>query len=396
MKRILITGGELKNKGAQSMTFIVVDEMHRRFPDHEVVLILPENVSVDENEIDNYKFKIENMHSIVPVLKKYSLFYKLYYLIKGYDKKAYNDSVSFYQDVDLILDISGYGLGSDWNDYEVESYLQRIMYAKAFNTQIYLLPQSFGPFNYSGIKGQRIRGRIKKWLRYPTKIFVRENHGYAILTKEFHLKNVIKSYDLVLSNKGIDLENIYYEMPKLYIPDILDNSVAIIPNTQNEKYGNADEIHNLYIQIISLLRSQGKNVYILRHSNQDLESCKHIKSSFEKDERVFLLTKDYSCVEFNSFISKFDFVIASRFHAVVHAYKNCVPSVTLGWAIKYVELHRFFQQDKFVFNIRESLNAESIMDSIRYMGQNYTLETEIIKNHLKEVQKNNIFDLLKI
>ena len=396
MKKILITGGEMKNKGAQSMTFIVVDEMHKRFPDHEVVLILPESVSVDEKERRNYKFTIDNMHSIVPVLKKYSLFYKMYYLIKGYDKKAYADSVAFYNDVDLILDISGYGLGSDWDDYEVESYLHRIMYAKAFGINIYLLPQSFGPFEYKGINGKIIKRKIKKWLHYPTKIFARETDGYSILANDFHLNNVIKSYDLVLSNKSIDLENIYYEIPELCIPDILDSSVAIIPNAQNEKYGNADEIYDLYIQIIRLLRSEGKNVYILRHSNQDLDSCKRIKSSFEEDEKVLLLTKDYSCIEFNSFISKFDFVVASRFHAVVHAYKNCVPSVTLGWAVKYAELHEIFQQKEFVFNIRESFSTAIILNSIKEMVHKYPIETKKIQTQLNEVQKNNVFDLIKI
>jgi colanic acid/amylovoran biosynthesis protein len=336
------------------------------------------------------------MYSIVPVLKRYSLFYKLYYLIKGYDKKAYADSVAYYKDVDLILDISGYGLGSDWDDYEVESYLHRIMYAKAFGINIYLLPQSFGPFEYKSIKGKIIKRKIKKWLQYPTLIFAREHDGYSILTKDFNLKNVKKSYDLVLSNKGIDLNNIYVKTPELCVPDILDNSVAIIPNTQNEKYGNTNEIQELYVQIIGLLRSEGKNVYILRHSNQDLDSCKRTKARFEEDEKVILLTNDYSCIEFNSFIPKFDFVVASRFHAVVHAYKNCVPSVTLGWAVKYSELHETFQQEQFVFNIRDSFSTDAIINSIKYMIQNYLKEKKRIKTQLNDVQKNNFFDSIKI
>ena len=39
MGYILITGGNLINKGAQAMTFIAVDEIKRRFPDREVVVI---------------------------------------------------------------------------------------------------------------------------------------------------------------------------------------------------------------------------------------------------------------------------------------------------------------------------------------------------------------------
>ena len=39
MKNIIITGGELFNKGAQAMTFIAVDEMKKRFPDHQILVL---------------------------------------------------------------------------------------------------------------------------------------------------------------------------------------------------------------------------------------------------------------------------------------------------------------------------------------------------------------------
>ena len=37
MGYILITPGNLKNKGAQSMIFVTVDEMRKRFPGKEIV-----------------------------------------------------------------------------------------------------------------------------------------------------------------------------------------------------------------------------------------------------------------------------------------------------------------------------------------------------------------------
>ena len=39
MKNIIITGGELFNKGAQAMTFITVDEMKKRFTDHNIYVL---------------------------------------------------------------------------------------------------------------------------------------------------------------------------------------------------------------------------------------------------------------------------------------------------------------------------------------------------------------------
>ena len=39
MKNIIITGGELFNKGAQAMTFITVDEIKKRFSDHRILVL---------------------------------------------------------------------------------------------------------------------------------------------------------------------------------------------------------------------------------------------------------------------------------------------------------------------------------------------------------------------
>lgn len=39
MRNVIITGGELFNKGAQAMTFIAVDELRRRFPEHQIFLL---------------------------------------------------------------------------------------------------------------------------------------------------------------------------------------------------------------------------------------------------------------------------------------------------------------------------------------------------------------------
>lgn len=393
MNKILITGGELENKGAQSMTYIVVDELHKRFPNHKIVLISPFDVNKSEEFKSNFKFDISVIGDVIPVLGKMHLKQRLYYLLKGYDKEAYSKTKKFFEETDMLIDISGYGLGSDWNDYEVENYLYRILCAKYFGVKVYLMPQSFGPFNYSGIRAVKMNRKIKKVLKYVDVICAREKQGYDILTKQFGLKNVKKTYDLVLNNKSVDLRNVFYDIPKLNIPDIKTNSVAIIPNQQNSKFGNEQEILGIYKEIIDKLISKGKNVYVLRHSKMDLPICKKIAGL---SENIILLENEFSCVEFNSFVNKFDFVIASRFHSVVHSYKNIVPCVTLGWAIKYSELHDIFKQNDFVFDVRNKMDKTAILNAVDYMSDKFKDEAEKISVILKDVQKENIFDILSL
>ncbi len=55
---ILITGGELFNKGAQSMTFITVNEMKNRFPNHEVLVVSGMDYKRSEEEKGIYNFEV--------------------------------------------------------------------------------------------------------------------------------------------------------------------------------------------------------------------------------------------------------------------------------------------------------------------------------------------------
>ena len=58
-KYILVTGGELYNKGAQAMTFITADEIAKRWPNCKMVLLSPRDVKRPESEKSKYKFEIQ-------------------------------------------------------------------------------------------------------------------------------------------------------------------------------------------------------------------------------------------------------------------------------------------------------------------------------------------------
>lgn len=397
MRKIIITGGGFHNKGAESMTFIAVDEMHKRFPNHEIYVICDSEYELAKNNEKMFKFKIKQFDNVIPVLRRKNLKHFLYYLIKGYDKSDAKRTNDFFSRVDILLDISGYALGSDWQQCVIENYLYKIDCANYFGIKVYLMPQSFGPFNYNSGEKKKVFNRIKKSLKNAEVICAREQEGYDILTDEIGLTNVIKSYDLVLNNKSLDLNNVYNVIPEFNIPEIEKNSVAIIPNamTISNDGRNKDKILNLYKEIISELLNRGKNIYIIYHAGMDRDFCRQIYELCS-NEKIYFLDNDYNCIEFNSLVKKFDFIIASRFHAVVHSYKNSVPCITLGWAIKYRELHKAVKQDQYVFNIRDDFNGKNILNSIDNMLANYKKESDIIKNALAQIQKNNVFDIIEL
>ena len=123
MRKIVITGGELQNKGAQSMVFICVSELHKRFPNHEIFVM--SDFCTDSEQENIFCFNIRTFGTVVDVIRKNNLKQNIYYILKGYDKKDNDKQNEFFRDVDLMIDISGYGLGDAWNKYEIEHYLYR-------------------------------------------------------------------------------------------------------------------------------------------------------------------------------------------------------------------------------------------------------------------------------
>lgn len=386
MRKIIITGGELQNKGAQSMVFICVSELRKRFPNHEIFVMT--DYCTDFELEDFFTFHIRKFGTVIDIIRKENIKQNLYYLVKGYDKESNRKQKEFFCDVDLMIDISGYGLGDVWNKNDVKHYLYRIECAKYFGIKVYLLPQSFGPFETFD---KSLLKRTKKALEYASTIYAREQQGYNLLTQKIGLKNVKKENDIVLNSKSIDLNLVYKCVPRISQFDIKSNSVAIIPNARNSRVSSESILLECYRILINKLLEHNKNVYILRHSNMDVDICNKIYNMFS-ETNVVLFKNELSCIEFGSVVEKFDFVIASRFHSVVHSYKNSVPCLTLGWAVKYLELHKLFHQEKYCFDVRDNLDISKLSNATEYLMNNYSKEKEIIFKELKEVQKHNIFD----
>ena len=300
--------------------------------------------------------------------------------------------------MNLIIDISGFGLGEKWGIGGSKQYLNNIKLARKFSIPMALMPQSFGPFNYEGDCGRQLISEIKNVLSYPYKIFAREKQGYDILKNEFHLHNVEQSFDLVLQNKGVDYKNIFCEnySPKEYVVSTKRN-VAIIPNAQCFRHGNKELNFHLYREIIDELIKKDRNVYVIGHASEDHELCVQIVNLFAKEEKVHLFEHDLSCLEYDLFIKQFDYIVCSRFHGIVHAYRNSIPCIVLGWAIKYQALTKSVKQEKYAFDITDGLCAErDILDVIKDMNENYGVNSKIIRDCVTEIQTNNCFDQMQI
>lgn len=401
--KFLITGANFSNKGAQSMLFIAVDEIRKHLKDAEIYFTTYEDI-----EVSGYKFKAVFSNpfaqdiALQQEMRAGFLYAKCF--TKECIKRLLGRKASFQKmislrkimpSIDVIIDVSGFAFGKKWPAANQEFHLNNIRLAKKYNIPIYLMPQSFGSFDYPSDKAYLLK-ELEDLLKYPKIIFAREQQGKDALEQEFHLTNVKLSSDLVLQNAGVNLSNVYETVPEIMLPELSDKgNVAIIPNKQCFNHGDKDKNLAIYKAIIQKLLADGKNIYVFRHSHEDLEICKLIYDMFDGNEKVYLLTNDFSCFEYDQFIRKFDFVICSRFHGIVHAYRNYKPAIALGWEIKYMELALAVGQEAYSFDITDnSLQIEKILAAIESLNNSFTEESKIIEEKLEKIREDNCFNYI--
>lgn len=397
--KILITGANFTNKGAQSMLFVTVDEVRKRFPDAEILFQTFESL-----DFSNYRFEPVNI--IWGLMGKGPRYVtrRILRIAKDCVKVVLGQKSQFLsslkaikkiEGLDLIIDISGFAIGEKWSKGYNQNYIYKLEYARNNSIPFYIMPQSIGPFGFERevdvLEAERLRRSFSDLLRYPTIIFAREKDAAKCLADIGISENVVISTDLVLQNRGICYKNIFKEEPELNLINIkTSQNVALVPNKQCVKHGAEKVTLDIYRETILHMLDIGKEVYIICHSNEDGEICEMLFNSIES-EHLHLIKQNLSCLEYDHLIKQFEYVVGSRFHGLVHALRNDVPCIALGWAIKYKELMESVDQGEYVFNITEDFSKWSILDAVDDMNENIESNKRKVGTKLEAIQKDNCF-----
>ena len=390
MRNIIITGGELFNKGAQAMTYLTVSALKKQFPNHNIYLLSELDFARSKQERHQYAFRFMGWYPPKFAKAQNNPILRLLCQIKN--RNEFREANSIYKNTDFMVDISGYGLGAVWSVEVCNNYLNHIEFAKSYNIPMYLLPQSFGPFDFKGDEGAELFSRCKELLPYAKVIFAREQEGYDALVSNFGLTNVQLAKDLVLCGGEPDLSAIFTDPRLPDLPVLKKNAVGIIPNQRNTVIsGDASFLQKTYISLIEHLLPQGKEIYLLCHSTHDIELCRNLKDAFANNPSVVYLDHEFSCLEFNELVKGFDYLVASRFHSIVHAYKNGIPCIALGWADKYRQLLDIFDQSHYLFDVRNTIDLAVLTDAVDTLNQSRDKESLIIREKLPALRAQDVF-----
>lgn len=366
-----IRGAQFVNKGAELMLLTVVQEINNRFPDTKF--------AVEPQKKIPYNKRIKYQIYAIPRIRKFGINFT--YLIHLIPQKLRKQLGLFIEDeVDAIIDISGFAYGDYWGIKTLKNNLTT--HIKRWNNKkikLLLLPQAFGPFEKKGMSKE-----FKKVIKFSDFISARDIISYkTVLKLNDYNKNIYKFPDITLNLKPICSSQKKYE-----------NYILIIPNSKML----FDKYYIPYLKKLSLhlLNIDENFAFLIHEGESDFEIAKKVCSEINENIDIIYI-KD--ALEIKSLIGRSKLVITSRFHGLVNSLSQGVPCLATSWSHKYeMLLQEYNYKDGLIGDLKNFNTTETKLTMVL---ENYNEIKEKIKLHVKvqetELNKmwDNIFDILK-
>lgn len=210
------------------------------------------------------------------------------------------------------------------------------------------LPQTIGPFN--NFIDKTVAKYILKRLK---KIYLRDTYGETILRKLKVSYDVTNDLAVYLSGQKVD-----YDIP----PETVGINIngLLYYQSYGEIVGNFNSYKMLILKLTDAIIDKGFNVLLIPHTyntltpslEDDLIAIKEIAKKKEGG-RLKYISNNYNAAELKFLISKLDFFIGSRMHSCIASLSTSVPTVGLGYSIKFKGTFKMFNQEVSVIDINK-------------------------------------------
>lgn len=336
--KIVLTGVETNNKGAELMLYAILQEIEKKHPSAKVyveVKTIPQGINYIKTNLDLRYWPFSRflqLFHINGILSRIGL-----PLLK--DVKAVKS--------DYYLDASGFLFSDQCKLWGTTPEYWKKMLSRQYRckAKIVFLPQAFGPFNMESTqKAITVIGK------YSSIIMAREKTSYNYIEKTglVDMRKVKLYKDFTCLVEGV--------FPEKY--DKLKNGICIIPNYNMMKQGliTCENYIKLLSEIIYESRKSGRPAFILNHEGKEDEELAY-KCQKSVDADIEVVT-GLNALEVKGLISSSYLVVSSRFHGVVSSLSSCVPCLATSWSHKYEELYKDYDVHKGVLpidNLKESI-----------------------------------------
>ncbi len=373
------------------MMFHLYHYLQKRWPDKKVVALCKNSEEQLKKYRERYKLRTLSFYP-ADFFDAQGGLYSLAGRVRGIQSRKNSARLRrALHNADLCVDASGFVFSSKFGLLDNYVWLKKIALMKKYKIPVVVMPQSFGPFDYPKWAKHALMWEAKRILKYPVKIYAREQAGYDAVKAYCMAGNLFVSPDLVLLGENLNPGHFYRNPRLMKTYEIKAGSVAVIPNQKLKVHASDVNGQDIYESAVRALLCEGKYVYIIRHCDSDRVFCAALADKFRTEDRVVYIDDEIDCIEFSRLIAQFDFAVASRYHGVVHSYKAGTPCVVIGWADKYQELARQVAQENYVMDLAE-YNEHALDGIIHEMCGNFQEEKrKIVQEYNYLIEDNNLY-----
>lgn len=269
-----------------------------------------------------------------------------------------------WRDIAVVLDASGYAYGDPWGSGPALDAVRDFAQARKNGSRIILLPQALGPFESPAVRQAFLRIKDQVDL-----VYARDRGSYR------HAVSCGGRCDHVSLAPDITHLVAGRIPPGGGLPP---RAAAVVPNSMvlRADSGLASAYISLLATVCRRLKEAGFSPVLLLHEEKRdrelvarlYDGMGHSLPSRYESDPVFL----------KGLLGQAEVVFASRFHALVSALSQAVPSIAVGWAHKYDELFADYEIPEFCLGLRDRWErAIDLIDMLADPGRRMALRQKL-------------------
>lgn len=349
----------------------LLEGMERRVPDIEFTLL---SMYPAEDRRLNVRSNLEIVAAspvkLGVVINSLALAHRLLPPLRGVLRR-WSRSIAVLADAKALVDQGGITF-SDGREkfllYNVASVLPGINTA----TPVFKCAQAIGPFR------RRLNRLVSKWVLPKMHMIVTRGQQSRAHAQDLGLQNAVPGADLALTlhRRPATEINIAAHLDPTALREH-GTIIGLSPSAVVEKaFRRRGRDYVEYVRdVVDALAARGFTVVLIPHSarpttqqshNNDLPLCRRIMRRVASDSSVWLVDGDPSALVLRSIISHCDVFVASRFHAMVSALAEGVPTLVLGWSHKYREVLAQFGLEEWARDAVE-LDVRDLVASVGHL-----------------------------
>jgi polysaccharide pyruvyl transferase WcaK-like protein len=240
--------------------------------------------------------------------------------------------------LDALVDVSGFAFSDQWGPGLARRFARLAECYFRRGKPVVLLPQAMGPFT-----DPEVRSAFRRITAHADLVYARDrlSFGYALKVTEFP-ERLRQAADITLFDGAAATSS---------TPEQGD-VCWLIPNSRMLDLG-ADEWREHYVESLELagrrMLESGADVRVLVHSREaaDVALGERLIAAMPGVWPAVVQEDDPRQVKRLLGLSRA--VVGSRYHGLVGAFAQGVPSIGLGWSHKYTGLYDDFGMDRFCF-----------------------------------------------